>query len=194
MPKRPASMRKKRIRLWESKANHTCALCGVEFTSFDETTVDHIVELSKGGSNNITNLQLAHEACNNKKSNFHYNWERMKLTGTKLTFTIGELWQKGKHMNNDLKDAAVDHATRISISGPNGFNPDQQQSFLAGAIWMLKSGAVKKLFDAASNMGTQCANTGMYGQLGLSPGECTCSRCDLKKTLKEFKDGYQNLE
>lgn len=43
-----------------------CALCGMPLT-FEEATLDHIVPLSKGGTNDISNLQLAHKKCNWEK-------------------------------------------------------------------------------------------------------------------------------
>jgi hypothetical protein len=44
-----------------------CALCLIPFTSINEATIDHIMPKSKGGSNDMSNLQLAHFDCNNKK-------------------------------------------------------------------------------------------------------------------------------
>ena len=34
-----------------------------------DATIDHIVPLSKGGSDDITNMQIAHSACNREKGN-----------------------------------------------------------------------------------------------------------------------------
>jgi 5-methylcytosine-specific restriction endonuclease McrA len=52
----------------------TCWLCkepvdsGLPRTSRMGATVDHVVPLSKGGSDELDNLRLAHWICNNKKS------------------------------------------------------------------------------------------------------------------------------
>lgn len=43
-----------------------CALCG-KFVRFDQFTVDHIVPLAKGGTNDIENLQCTCKHCNAMK-------------------------------------------------------------------------------------------------------------------------------
>lgn len=50
-----------------AKANGKCALCG-EPVKFKKMTVDHKIPLSKGGTNDISNLQLAHLICNRTKA------------------------------------------------------------------------------------------------------------------------------
>lgn len=46
-----------------------CGICGEEISRLKDVTLDHIVPRSKGGSDEITNLQLAHDECNQDKSN-----------------------------------------------------------------------------------------------------------------------------
>ena len=41
-----------------------CFICGKNFGKKEKRTIDHWVPLSKGGSWNISNLRLAHKACN----------------------------------------------------------------------------------------------------------------------------------
>jgi len=60
-----------RSTLWErrtlmSKQGGLCALCGKAMASAD-ITLDHIQPVSKGGLDTITNLQLAHRECNERK-------------------------------------------------------------------------------------------------------------------------------
>lgn len=45
-----------------------CGICGMPMRKQD-ATIDHIRPLSCGGTNNVSNLQLAHEKCNWDKGN-----------------------------------------------------------------------------------------------------------------------------
>ncbi len=44
-----------------------CGVCGKAILSIKHVTLDHIVPRSKGGSDEIVNLQLAHHECNQDK-------------------------------------------------------------------------------------------------------------------------------
>lgn len=59
-------------RIIYAKYNGHCALCGKP-VKFSELTIDHKVPLDKGGSNDMTNLQLACRRCNLAKSNLMDN-------------------------------------------------------------------------------------------------------------------------
>ena len=53
---------------WEEKLkrlNYQCQVCG----SKENITIDHIIPLSKGGTNDIDNLQPLCKSCNSRKSN-----------------------------------------------------------------------------------------------------------------------------
>lgn len=50
-----------------AKSNGKCAICGKP-VKFKKMTVDHKIPLSKGGTNDISNLQLAHLICNRAKT------------------------------------------------------------------------------------------------------------------------------
>lgn len=52
-----------------AKCNWTCAICGNP-VKYKKMTVDHIIPLSKGGTNAMDNLQLACKRCNLMKADF----------------------------------------------------------------------------------------------------------------------------
>lgn len=57
-----------RNELWES-SDKVCYLCGNTIHDISQMEVDHVVPISKGGSNSIENLRVTHAVCNNKKNN-----------------------------------------------------------------------------------------------------------------------------
>ena len=46
-----------------------CHWCKGPFRSFDEVTADHVIAISKGGSNGDDNIVLACEPCNTRRKN-----------------------------------------------------------------------------------------------------------------------------
>lgn len=61
-------------RRWErahliDKYGAVCALCRVPFVKMREITLDHVIPISKGGTDEVSNYQLAHLACNQLKDN-----------------------------------------------------------------------------------------------------------------------------
>lgn len=60
--KRKSFNTKERIFIY-NRNKGKCAICG-EFVPFDEFTVDHIIPLSKGGTNKLNNLQCTCKTCN----------------------------------------------------------------------------------------------------------------------------------
>lgn len=52
--------------------NGKCAICGKP-VKFNKMTIDHIMPLSQGGTDDFSNLQLACHSCNRLKNNFKEN-------------------------------------------------------------------------------------------------------------------------
>lgn len=51
-----------------NKYGAVCYYCEIPFVSMKEVTLDHAVPLSRGGSNELDNLRLAHLSCNQLKN------------------------------------------------------------------------------------------------------------------------------
>lgn len=51
------------------KSGGTCEICGKPISRF-QYSIDHIIPLSRGGTNNIDNLRAVHPSCNKLKGNF----------------------------------------------------------------------------------------------------------------------------
>lgn len=64
--KRKTNNLNRRKTLYYRKDMTLCHVCG-EFMHFDETTLEHIIPLAKGGSDRYDNLALSHERCNQEK-------------------------------------------------------------------------------------------------------------------------------
>lgn len=70
---RKRNYRSMKRRKWKTEERKTgrvqCHWCGRQFVSFAETTADHVIPLSKGGSNGYDNIVLACNPCNTARSN-----------------------------------------------------------------------------------------------------------------------------
>jgi len=64
--KRKNSYKEKKERLI-SRGYYKCWICG-ESPNIEELTIDHVIPISKGGSNRYDNLKLACKKCNEKKA------------------------------------------------------------------------------------------------------------------------------
>lgn len=49
------------------RQNYKCSVCGKTFLPFDIIETDHITPIATGGSHKITNLQLLHAVCHDRK-------------------------------------------------------------------------------------------------------------------------------
>lgn len=98
------------------KFNRTCMYCGDKDVPLQ---IEHIHPRSRGGSDNISNLGLACEPCNNHlKGNLMLDeWivELEKKKTKKNKIIIANIKKLDKVKNKTLKDVAVVNATRFKV-------------------------------------------------------------------------------
>jgi len=51
-----------------ARDNYRCIRCGTNATAFNQLTIDHILPKSRGGTNDLDNLQTLCEQCNQLKA------------------------------------------------------------------------------------------------------------------------------
>jgi hypothetical protein len=74
------------------KSEGHCKLCG-NFVSYEDFTIDHIIPLAKGGTNDINNLQCACKVCNNIKTDILPNEFMDKITEM-IVYNMNEKYNK----------------------------------------------------------------------------------------------------
>lgn len=50
-----------------NEANGICYLCEKEIKYFSQSSIDHVIPKSRGGSNKKENLKITHSTCNGRK-------------------------------------------------------------------------------------------------------------------------------
>ena len=50
-----------------------CQLCQEPISNMSDLTLDHIIPVSRGGTDKLDNLRLAHELCNRERGNGFFN-------------------------------------------------------------------------------------------------------------------------
>ena len=71
-----AKDRRRRQRRLFAEQSGICAICGLPLPRLgsrhprhpDRASLDHIIPRSRGGKNDLSNLQLVHDRCNNEKA------------------------------------------------------------------------------------------------------------------------------
>lgn len=76
-----------------AKYNGCCAICGKP-VKFDKLTIDHKTPLSKGGTNEMSNLQLACRECNLMKNGLSLE-EFQKKVWEVFMFHVKRMFAKG---------------------------------------------------------------------------------------------------
>lgn len=56
--------------LWDNSRDKNCHICGNKILSINDMQVDHIIPVSRGGTNAPNNLAISHSVCNNTKNNY----------------------------------------------------------------------------------------------------------------------------
>ena len=97
---------KERYTIYNRSEGH-CGICG-RFIPLEEYTIDHIIPLSKGGTNDLSNLQACCSFCNKAKDDsigddFFERIERIFLYQAKLRYSKKKI-KKLKKVLKDLDD------------------------------------------------------------------------------------------
>jgi 5-methylcytosine-specific restriction endonuclease McrA len=99
--RRPRKLSRLEQRKYIYSKNKRCGICGHD-VRFDDSTIDHIIPLSRGGSDSFKNMQLAHTACNSAKGN-HLPTEYELVPIEKLT------WIRGiPHEHTEIKPSLIE--------------------------------------------------------------------------------------
>lgn len=95
------SLKKKKQRLREEYKG-ICALCQEPVKELQQGSVDHIIPISKGGSNRRSNLQYTHRRCNTFKGNEIYLYKRFVKPPSKK-----QLREKKRHHSGVAQFASI---------------------------------------------------------------------------------------
>lgn len=68
MGSRSANYRKQLVIEWFERGYVICGICWQKIEELNQLTVDHIIPRAKRGDSRKTNMQPAHEKCNQKKA------------------------------------------------------------------------------------------------------------------------------
>lgn len=85
-----ARRRPKVLRSLIMRDKRVCGICSTLIAENETCTIDHIIALSQGGTNDFQNLQLAHERCNSIKG-------KMSLTSKKAQNFIKDALEGALH-------------------------------------------------------------------------------------------------
>ena len=99
-----------------NKNKGRCAICG-QFVPYDKFTVDHIIPLSKGGTNDLKNLQCACKTCNAIKQDILPDELMDKLIQIvlyQMRKNYDEsLWNKINHLHKRNKKQKIKNAIKV---------------------------------------------------------------------------------
>lgn len=94
------------------KSSGRCGICGCPLLEADRFAVDHIAPVKEGGSNDLANLQAAHERCNG-----------MKSAREKPDWTTDESSSTRGRPGSNVYDRAFGATRYVEAIRRNDFNP-----------------------------------------------------------------------
>jgi hypothetical protein len=99
----------------KQKFGFKCVKCGAD----NDITIDHIIPLADGGTNDLSNLQTLCVHCNRLKSNIPPFWKRLKDFFYGYLYTVkneirGELTSRLGIFKKDLGDFRESHQSQIT--------------------------------------------------------------------------------
>lgn len=73
-----ANQREQQAKNWNrrmliNRDGMVCGICKEPIEKMSDVTIDHIEPASKGGTDKLENLRLAHEFCNNQRGSGFFN-------------------------------------------------------------------------------------------------------------------------
>jgi 5-methylcytosine-specific restriction endonuclease McrA len=75
--------------LWDKKPVRPCHYCGIGLTRYT-ATIEHVVPLSKGGTDSLANTRIACQSCNVNRSNGDYAAFKEKMLPIKQARLAGQ--------------------------------------------------------------------------------------------------------
>lgn len=96
--------RRSRVQRIAERDGIACWLCGrpvdlsLRVTNKKHATADHVVPVSRGGVNALSNLRLAHSDCNNRRGNRDAPEEKPVLKPVAESYPLPFLWPRGKNV------------------------------------------------------------------------------------------------
>ena len=119
------------------RQDHCCAYCGNGITAYrkkvNSLDVDHVIPVSRGGSDDVENLAAACKPCNQLKANM--TADELRARFAKAELHKNSVSRIGLHHSQDAKSASQ------SAKPPNDASPPQRED---GGDKMEDGGGVKK--------------------------------------------------
>ena len=117
------------------RANHQCEYCHAPELVFNfPFEVEHIIPLSKEGTNSEENLALACRSCNLRKGNRISGTD--SESNTQVRFFHPRLDQWGNHFQADATSGIIIGTTAIGRTTVNSLEMNSQPQVMARQLWI----------------------------------------------------------